>query len=319
MSNFVQALIAETQNPNFLLWQNQIATEAKASLQTSRSIGEKEVATVTRLCNTINSKAFNSISLYSNKIHGKASYVSFLDESNTKNVRELSDMVVLSLITEGGRVLYARMAFIQNKMEDKPKEWDIQQDQLYLLTNFPTFDGVSGIFGKMKNVALPDSFGQLGNYGLFCSPCDMVFANASVITSVQKGKVVEFDAIKKIAAKTQYDLPNWGHVLYYLHKYCYGKRALPIFGTCSIALNMHQFIRNWTQFNIGEEIVLDGVSCCTHLTNLAKKYMKAAKMDDLAKLKIEYQGDEDIRIDDDTTDIDAAVMVVRLDIGEPNK
>lgn len=319
MSNFVQALITETQESNFCLWQNQIAADAKASLKISRSIGEKEVATVTRLCNNLNAKAFNRISLYSKKIHGKASYVSFLDESNTPNVRELSDMVILSLITEEGRILYARMAFVQNKMEDKPKEWNIQQDQLYLLTNFPTFDGVSGIFGGMANVALLDPFGQLGNYGLFCSPCEMVFANADVITAMQSGTSVAFDNIKKNTTEKKYKLSNWGHVLYYLHKYGYKKRALPILGTCSVALNMHQFIRNWTQFNIGEEIVVDGVSCCPHLTNLAKKYMKAAGMDTLADFQIEYSANDNRSVDLNISEIDAAVMVVNLDISHSER
>ena len=319
MSNFVEALIAETRNPNFRLWQNYVATDAKASLQTSSSKGENEVATVKRLCNNLNVKNFNRISLYSNKIHGKASNVSFLDESNAANVRELADMVVLSLITENGRILYARMAFIQNKMEDKPREWDIQQDQLYLLTNFPTFDGVSGIFSGMTNVALPNPFGQLGNYGLFCSPCEMVFANAGVITAMQKGTRVAFDDIKKLTAEKRYELPSWGHVIYNLLRYGNFERSLPIFGTCPVALNMHQFIRNWTQFNIGEEIVIDGFSCCTHLTNLAKKYMKAAGMDELADLRIEHSETDDRSVDSDISDTGAAVMVAQLDISSPKR
>lgn len=313
MCSIVDELAKEIGNPRFLLRQNEIATEAKTSLQVSRDKGENEVKTVTRLCNTLNGKNINRINLHTKKIHGRASCVMFLNEANSVAKRELSDMVVLSLITEKGCVLYARIAFIQNKMEDKSKEWNIEQDQLYLLTNFPTFDGVSGIFGKKTDIALPNPCGQLGNYGLFCAPCEMIFANAGVITALQKGTRVTLDEIKKLTAANKCASSRYEHVISYIDEFHYVETALPILGTCSVALNMHQFIRNWTQFNIGEEIVIGGNPQSPVLIDLARKYMKAAGFADLADLRFEYNNE---RVqNDDMIEDDAAVMVAHLEIG----
>jgi hypothetical protein len=71
-------------------------------------------------------------------------------------------MLIVSLATENKTIVYERVAFIQNKKRrGSTGKWTIDQDQLFLLHNFPSFDGVSGIYSGQKEVALLNAGGQL--------------------------------------------------------------------------------------------------------------------------------------------------------------
>lgn len=321
MYRIIHELIKESKNPNFFAWQNKVAESAKSSLKASYDRNANEVSIVTSLCNELNNReisTFNRFELYAKKIHGKASSVSFKNESYSDTTRELSDMIVLSLITDKGQVLYARIAFVQNKKEkDNTKaKWDIDQDQLYLLTNFPTFNGVSGIFGETKNIVLPDPFQQLGSYGLFRAPCEMVFASANVITALKKVKRISYDDIKNRSVENKYTYPYSKLNPYYLHKYDYFESDMPILGNCSIALNIHQFIRNWTQFNIGKEFYIKDILQCSTLTKLTNDLLKKAELPHLSNLEFVYNTSNEPSVDLNIADCDTELLVVHLDIGD---
>ena len=329
MHRVIAYLLESLQRTDFRRWQNTITKEAYSTLEFSNASGDDEVKMVTKLCEALNNKNFGQFRLYAHKIHGKRSMVEFLNGENSLVTRELADMVILSLITEGDKVVLEKFAFIQNKKEQCKGKWDIEQSQLYLLHNLPTFDGVSGIFRHEKNIALSSAQGRLGNYGLFSAPCNIAFVNARIINALQKGSVVSIDDIKKNTAfSNTVNFPYWGcfdecghHDLYYILKHGLGHNLLgyggiPVLGDCSIALNMHQFIRNWTQFNIGEIIIANGRTQCKALTDLSRAYKKAAGFKDL--LKYSFDNSNDIGNEKGfkwiAEGIDTAVIILHCDI-----
>ena len=293
MYKFIEHLLDEVQKSSFRQWQNKLATDAQSTLEVSNASGDDEVKMVTKLCETLNGNTRGEMRLYANKIHGRRSMVKFANGDNAIVTREMADMVVISLVTRNNRIVFEKLAFIQNKKEHGAGKWNIEQSQLYLLHNLPTFDGVSGVFKHTAEIALPNIHGRLGNYGLFNAPSNMVFANARMITALQKGTIISLDDIRKATAAPENTTPFWGfdrntvhEDLYYIFKHGYGaffagNNAPPIFGDCSIALNMHQFMRNWTQYNIGEVVVSHERTKCKQLTDLTRAYIKAAGFKEL--------------------------------------
>ena len=141
-------------NPKFRLDQNDIALDAYNTLSKSYKNKDNEVKTVEKLCSNLNGKECGKAKLYAEKIHGNASKVEFYNASNSLVKKELGDMVIISLATCKSKITFEKIAFIQNKKETKEgsEKWKIDQDQLFLLNVFPTFNGVSGIFGNEKKL-----------------------------------------------------------------------------------------------------------------------------------------------------------------------
>ena len=327
MYRIIEHLLNDIQRSDFRLWQNSLATEAYSTLEVSNASGDDEVKVVTKLCETLNDKSNGQMRLYAKKIHGSRSMVKFTNGDNALVTREMADMVVISLVTTDNKIVFEKLAFIQNKKEHGAGKWNIEQSQLYLLHNLPTFDGVSGIFRHEKSIALPSIQGRLGNYGLFNAPCNMVFANARIIAALQRGTMVSFDDINKSTAISNTpNIPFWGcyedflhNDLHYLFKHGYGyflssSNGIPVLGDCSITLNMHQFMRNWTQFNIGEVIIFNGKTRCKALTDLSRAYKKAAGFKELYKYDFDNINENEQGYQWAIDDTDAAVMVLHYRI-----
>jgi len=155
----------------------------------------------------------------------------------------------------------------------------------------------------------------------------MVFANARLVTALQKGSIVSVKDLKKTTATTSntVDYPFWDcdeqlmcKELHYFFNRGYGGfllgNGLPVLGNCDIALNMHQFIRNWTQFNIGEVIVSHERTRCRPLSDLSRAYKKAAGFKDL--YEFDFNNSNDNKISNEmgyewiADEADAAVFVM---------
>jgi len=244
----------------FREWQNNLTNKLYRILQ--NNLRANEVTTVTELCEGLNSEKYRGITIASYKIHGSKSYVDF-NYKGQETKKELADMVIISVITYEGRPLVSKTALIQNKKWSRETTWDIDQEQLYLLMNFPTFDGLSKRIGKVENNAFLNRSGTLGNYGLFTSDGEFVLTTAKSVFCQQVNKTLKFDDIKKyeISASAENFTPlfsNHPYVEdYYYHFRKYQDAYLfrnphPFASNYSIALNAHEFIRNLTTFNIGE-------------------------------------------------------------------
>lgn len=322
MHDFVECLLQEIiHNPSFRNEQNTIAKSAGDVLTVACKSRDNEVAMVTKLCDNLHGKSCGKVKIYAKKIHGKKSMVTFYHGSK-KPTKELADMAIISIATSGKTIVFEKIAFIQNKKEySRDKKWKIDQEQLYLLHNFPTFDSVSGIFDRQQCVALPNTLGRLGNYGLFTADGDIIFVNARIINAVQDKKTVSFDRLRNETAKSMSN--NVGHFIFdprlmgelccfcrHNHYWIPQFEGLPILGNCDIALNLYQFIRNWTQFNIGETVVCHGRVICEALARLTNFFISVLGIHN----DIDYTRVESNDNNEGESESDGAVFVLHYKI-----
>ncbi|MDX2045382.1 MAG: hypothetical protein SFU87_01265 [Chitinophagaceae bacterium] len=253
--------------PDFRKFQNTVGREVYEVFGTSYSNADGEVRMVTDLCKSIDGKSFDRLKLYSKKIHGSRSFVEFHNQDKP-TTKELADMVVIAVATSQRKIIFEKTAFIQNKKESTEANWKIDQDQLYLLHNFPTFKGAKGIFKKSfgSEVIFLNQSQTLGNYGFFQSPGEMTLASALTVYKLQSGDTISLDEIRKFKESVAthssgfqfpfLDHPMWEDMFYRYFKY-FPKHGLPFMNlpflsNSEISLNVYEFIRNWTYFNIGE-------------------------------------------------------------------
>jgi hypothetical protein len=261
MNNITRTLSDYYYRKDFRQFQNNLALEIYNFLETSYSNSDGEIKMVTGMCDTLNGKTFDKLSFHTKKIHGTTSFVEFYNQ-NKLTTRELADMVIISVITNDKKIIFEKTAFIQNKKEEKENIWKIEQDQLYLLQNFPTFKVDKGILKKnfSEEIVFQNHSGTLGNYGLFQSPGEMILINAMTIFKLQQSDKISFSDIKKYAnadiKSDRYYSPLFEHFLWdeIYHKYF---RYFPFYGfqfldNRIISFNIYEFIRNWSLFNIGE-------------------------------------------------------------------
>ncbi len=255
---------------DFRKFQNSFARELYENIGASYSNSYNEVKMVTELCNTINGKSYQNLKFHTKKIHGSRSFVEFYNKDKP-STKELADMVIISIATRESRIIFEKTAFIQNKKEDDNNQWKIDLDQLYLLRNFPTFKGNRGIFKRNFNdeVVFFNNSKTLGNYGLFQFPGEMIIANAHTIFKVlQNDKVVfndlknELDTYQQLNNSNVMDYRYFEEILHRFYKFHPAFISpffnLPFLGNNTLSLNIYDFVRNWTLFNIGEIVSLFG-------------------------------------------------------------
>jgi hypothetical protein len=222
--------------------------------------------------------------------------------------KELADMVVLSIITCGTDIVYEKTAFIQNKKakENGSEKWDIDKEQLFLLHNFPTFVGAKGIFNKNfpgRKITFLNSTGSLGNYGLFQQPGEIIIAIASEVFAKLNGGSIDYKKIAEDGAKysTQNMLkPSFdvGDTLVVCAHGGTEPYRLPFLQNTSLSLNAYEFIRNLTQFNIGEPIVsIENKSTNPDLSEFNRFILKKTSLSEKLKLKLDSDNLQEIEGD----------------------
>ncbi|MCD4784567.1 MAG: hypothetical protein K8T10_12160 [Candidatus Eremiobacteraeota bacterium] len=259
-------------NIDFKRFQNEFSLSIYDALGQGYSKSENEVSLVTRLVDTIkNSAQYRNLSFHSKKIHGSRSYVefNFRDKPVTK---ELADMLVISVATYKRKRIVQKITFIQNKVDSK-RSWKIDEEQLFLLKNFPSFSGKKGIFRQFgqKDIVFLNHSKCLGSYGLFMEPGEMIFLSAPLVADMKKNKSIAEKDIRYLEENRSYgnnfnfspylDPMILEDMIHYLYKYCRkGHYSFPFFsgqnseflGNTIFARDIHDFIREWTFFNIGE-------------------------------------------------------------------
>jgi hypothetical protein len=267
---------------------------------------------VTKMCDIINGKSFERLKFYTKKIHGAKSYVEFHNKTR-KTTKELSDMVIISIATKNGNIIFEKTAFIQNKKESTPNKWGIDQDQLFLLHNFPTFRGSKGIFKShfADDVILKNNSETLGNYGLFQSPGEMILINAKSVYKLQMGNEISLSDIRKntcnngITPKNYLNpfisIPYWDELKYRRYsQYLFSHLAflnLPFLNNCIASFNIYEFTRNWTLFNIGELVRFDSNILDSNLSQLNNILIRELGIPSISNLSSEMTNfDQDLNI-----------------------
>jgi hypothetical protein len=307
MDNLIRTFSNYYNRPEFRRFQNTLSREVYETLGTSYSNSDGEVKMVTDMCNTIDGKTFEKFKFYSKKIHGTRSFVEFHNQDKP-TTKELADMVVISVATKNKEIVYEKTAFIQNKKEDTANNWKIDQDQLYLLHNFPTFKGKKGIFktNYKDEVVFLNQSETLGNYGLFQQPGEMVLINALTIFKLQQGDKISLSDIRKFTSNNTnrnngLQFPFIDHhfmdeMIYRMFKHFpkYGLpfSNLPFLNNSIASFNIYEFIRNWTLFNIGEVVSAFGNIVDKDLSDFNRILLKEAGLGQFINLNIDNQGFE---------------------------
>lgn len=263
------------------------------------------------MCEVINGKTFDKLKFYAKKIHGATSYVDF-QRQNAPVRKEVGDMVIISVATKNREIIYEKTAFIQNKKEHTKNKWKIDQDQLFLLHNFPTFKGHQGIFKKSfsGNVTFLNHSQTLGNYGLFQQPGEMVLLNALTIYKLQQEDKISLVDITKFASthfqnNSSFNLTFplidhsfWNEIFYryfrHFPKYGLPFLNLPFLNNSTGSFNIHEFIRNWTLFNIGELVSVYGNSADKDLFTFNRFLLRTVGLTDSINLNAEERDFENV-------------------------
>lgn len=302
MNNLFRLLSDYYNRADFRKFQNDFAREIYDTLGIGYSNSDGEVKLVTDMCKTVNGKSFGQLQFYSNKIHGTRSYVEFHNQDKP-TTKELADMVVIAVATRKGDIVYEKTAFVQNKKETTQDNWRIDQDQLYLLHNFPTFKGSKGIFKKnhKSDIAFLNHSETLGNYGFFQSPGDLVIVNALTVYRLQQGNTISHSDIRKFSDRNVsnnlglqipfLDHQMWEDMLYRYFKYFpkYGLQFmnLPFLNNSFVSFNLYDFIRNWTYFNIGEVASAFGTTVDKDLSNFTRLLLRESGLSNVMNINVE--------------------------------
>jgi len=304
MDNLIRIFSDYYNRPDFRKFQNTLAREVYETLGTSYSNSDGEVKMVTDMCSTIDGKTFEKLKFYTKKIHGTRSFVEFHNQDKP-TTKELADMVIISVATKDREIIYEKTAFIQNKKEDTESVWKIDQDQLYLLHNFPTFKGKKGIFKKNFNdeVVFQNHSETLGNYGLFQNPGEMILVNALTVYKLQQGDKISLSDIRKFTHNSfqnnngfQFPLidhPFWDEMLYryfkHFPKYGLPFLNLPFLNNSIASFNIYEFIRNWSLFNIGDVVSAYGNIADKDLSTFNRILLREAGLSDFINTNIDGQ------------------------------
>ncbi len=279
MHGVIGKFMALMKDEGFLGFQNDLALAIYDGLGQGFSSNDNELSLVTKLCEITNDKSYGPVSIRANKIHGKRSWVKFnyRDKPTTK---EFGDMAVITIVSSGRERLFQKLCIIQNKKGSEitsgknkgNSHWDIDLEQLYLLKNFPKLSGNTGIFNHCHDVSFRNTGGCLGAFGLMHDPGDMILMTAPLLTELLKGRkslnTSDISVIVDNCNSSQQGgmgFPFFGHfgpmeLSMMFKELCHHRKgmwpfmegAMPFFNNVSFTRDIYDFVRSWTQVNIGE-------------------------------------------------------------------
>jgi hypothetical protein len=297
-----------SKDDGFFSFQNSLAQSFYDSLGQGYTRNENEVALVHRLVDTANDKKHGPMKLHAAMLHGSRSYVEFnyLDRPVTK---ELGDMAIVSLITNGKRRLFQRVCIIQNK-KSTGSAWDIDLEQLFLLKNFPPFAGNKGMFKGCRDLAFRNSSGCLGAFGLLDCPGEMLFVAAPLLSNCISGKKsVSRADLSQITKHPSMGGENgfggtsfwpmfagfhpmeWFHVMEkFYHHYGFpplslgGSDGQVFLGNVTFLSDVYDLVRSWTQFSLGEITCVNDTVTNKTVDAFSNFLIQAADFDNLPTL-----------------------------------
>jgi hypothetical protein len=296
-----------------------------------------------------------SISTKSVYIHTRSSSGVKFDYNGTKTTTELGDLIFIFTLAYNNQKYIEKISITQFKKAKQTLKWHLSKgdlEQLYLLSRFPEFTGVSGFF-KGQTYKLNNFSKCLGSYGLMYSPGDFIFLSSLIVKSLVASKrnfdikdifpyinispYVSFHSINIIHHK--YDFCHHHcchHFCYPLCEFCY--KHFCVLGNIWYALNIYDFSYKYLTGSIGEPSVWEEKIVNKELFKLIKtiinylKYKSAIITDNKKKeninnflrhfLKFKYPDNNDINEDnkyDEDGDIGIISTIINLGEGPKNE
>lgn len=330
MEQFLREYVKLLNDINFRKFQNELSQKMYDVLARGYTTNDNEISLVGKLVDTINNSEFNKFRFYGHKIHGARSYVEFnyRDKPVTK---EIADMVIISIASYKRKRVMQKITFVQTKV-DKNQRWEIDDEQLFLLKNFPKFSGKKGIFKLFldEEIVFLNHSKCLGSFGLFMNPGEMIFLSAPLLSELKKDNGITIEEIRLTETVANmgtcgfffpfiFDHRFWEEFFYYMYKYMgryilfpfISDRPFPFLNNSTFSRDIYDFIRNWTQFNIGEptyafENVINPV--LDKFTNLLLRTIGLQEHIDLPLEGIEGKFNNEL-----------AVLVMHIDLGRESQ
>lgn len=268
------------QEPDFLAFEADIARDMYSALDKGYGKGVNEVKLVTHLVEACGNRTYRGCArIYAHKIHGPRSTVRF--NYREKSVpKELGDMVVISVLSEGRTRILQRLSIVQNK-KSTSGTWAIDPEQLFLLHHFPPFTGVKGLFRGQSDVTFANCSTSLGTYGFFDAPGDMAVLSAPLVHgSLGMRPTFSKDHPAFHAAYlARNQQPAW---LYHHVPYNYPpgpwyllNRAVPlsrdVLGNVVCCPDIYSFTQDWLQASIGEVSFFNGTTIDSALDDFGNR------------------------------------------------
>ncbi len=276
MMRFFDMIHSLSNDPKFFEFQNDLAQKMYDALEQGYLKNDNEVHLVEKVVGSVNNSYYKNMKIYAKMIHGAISYVGFKFMNKTVT-KELGDMTVITLVSDGKKRLFQKVCVIQNKKE-REKRWEIDLGQLYLLKNFPSLSGKGSIFKSCKDLVFCNSSGTLGCYGLFFGPGEMILASAPLLTEMLHDKKslsradIGLSGCAGLGRNGATSATSWWPGFPWRHpKECfmffedlachYGSPFMlgtpfgGFLGCTQFTRDIHDFARNWTQLNLGEPTV----------------------------------------------------------------
>jgi len=146
-------------------------------------------------------------------------------------------------------------------------------EQLYLLKNFPKLSGNKGILNHCRDVSFRNTGACLGAFGLMHDPGDMILITAPLLTELMKGRkslnTSDISVIGDNCNSSQQcgmGFPFFGRIhpeeFFMMYEKLWhhsmgvwpftGGSAMPFLNNISFTRDIYDFVRSWTQVNIGE-------------------------------------------------------------------
>lgn len=260
-------------------------------------------------------------------IHGNKSQVEF-EYKRRKTQRELGDLLFLLTVVYQGKKFFERFTITQFKKSKGYPRWNFNKkdsegrypdrEQLYLLSEFPTFKGAKGsIIPACQNYNLHNYSNCLGSYGFLHKPGDFVFVSAKLVgLLIRKGSSVSketllslFDALCPCPCYFPFYMRYWEGIFcdwcelfekfyrYRLLPYIYprGRFFWPMLGNSLLSRDVCEFTANYLMANIGEIVFAYGLPHNAGALAFLKQLMKIIqikarkeKQEELSQLAEDY-------------------------------
>jgi len=189
-------------------------------------------------------------------IHGVSSRVEF-NYYGKQVRRELGDLIfVVSFIYQNEKFLErVTISQVKKELRNTRLKWNLDSEQLFLLSRWPSFKSSKGSFWAQKEYFLSDLSGSLGSFLLLFRPGDFMLIAAPDLERIIGGKksvsVVDINRYFKSA-----DIPLQYYD--YFHDFClirfFRLPSIQIISSSKYAANVFAFIDRYLSGSIGEPV-----------------------------------------------------------------
>lgn len=267
---FVDRFEQISHTEDFLQSQKKISEILYACLSKGYIQNKNEVNLVQDMIETVkryrSSQYFRIESIF---IHGNKSQVEF-DYYGGRTQKEFGDLILVTTLIDDNEMLFQKFTIVQAKKDQKSYvRWNLDKEQLFLLSNFPTFSGVCGIVPR-KKFNLENISRCLGSFGLFHKPGEIIFLSAPLLEQIlSERRSINKEIISRAFLKKSWNSWDYfypcilfdGDLYDYVHSLIH-RGILPPFPHRNVFRNTHfcpnlmNLIANWIRFNIGELVFI---------------------------------------------------------------